>query len=108
MATMNPVLRLRRAFRSMGGSEPRSDEVADALADEVADAISDYSHSRQESDLRFERLMAQMDRQTAELRKDMADLRREMAEFRTQVLLAIILASGLIIGAVGLLIAFLD
>ncbi len=101
MATMNPVLRLRRAFRSMGGSEPRSDEAADALADEAADAISDYSHSRRESDLRFERLMA-------EIRRDMADLRREMAEFRTQVLLAIILASGLIIGAVGLLIAFLD
>ncbi len=94
MATMNPVLRLRRAFRSMGGSEPRSDEAADALADEAADAISDYSHSRQESDLRFERLMA--------------EIRRDMAEFRTQVLLAIILASGLIIGAVGLLIAFLD
>lgn len=94
MATMNPVLRLRRAFRSIGGSEPLTDAAADEAAEEAADAISEYGFSRRESDLRFERMMAEM--------------RQAMAEMRTQLLLAIMVATGLIIGAVGLLVAFLD
>ena len=38
----------------------------------------------------------------------MTEMRRDMAEMRTQLLLAMMIATGLIIGAVGLLIAFLD
>ena len=83
---MNPILRLRRAFRSMG--------VGAEQADESADAVAEYAYSRSDSDQRFERMMS--------------EYRREMAEFRNQVVLAIFLAAGLIIGAVGLIIALAD
>ena len=98
MATMNPVLCLRQAFRSMGASEPLSDAAADEVAEEAADAISEYGYSRRESDLRFERIVAEM--------------HKDMAEFKTQVILAIMVATGLIIAstaaAVSILIAVLD
>ncbi len=98
---MNPILRLRRAFRSMGAREAMTDVATDEVADEAADAISEYGYSRQESDLRFDRMMAEMRQQTAEMR-------HYMAEIRNQIVLAIMLAAGLIIGAVGLLVAFVD
>ena len=85
----------------MGGSEPLTDAGADEAAEEAADAIGEYGYSRRESDLRFERMMAELRQQTAEMRQ-------AMAEMRTQLLLAIMVATGLIIGAVGLLVAFLD
>ena len=57
---MNPVLRLRRAFRSVAKPEPHSDEQAEAAADEAADAIAGYSYSQRESDLRYAQMMAEM------------------------------------------------
>lgn len=86
MTIRNPLLRLRGAIRKMG--------VEEDLTDEAIDAVDDLSYSRRESDLKFERMMS--------------DMRREMAEFRNQVILAIVLVGGLIIGAVGLLMAVLD
>ncbi len=86
MATMNPILRLRSAFRSMG-AEPEQ-------ADEAADAVDNHSYGRQESDLKFQILMT--------------EFRREMAEMKTQLLLAIFVATGLIIAAVGVLYAVFD
>ncbi len=94
MATMNPVLRLRRAFRSVAGPEPVSEQQAEEAAEEAADAITSYSYSQRESDLRH----AQM----------LADFGRQMAETRNQILLAIFLAAGLIIAALGLIIALVD
>ena len=93
MATMNPILRFRRAFRTAAGREPLTEEAAEEVADEAADAISEYGYSRRESDLRFERMMAEM--------------RREVAEFRNQVMLAITLATGLIIGVIAAAVAVL-
>ena len=86
MATMNPILRLRQAFRSMGVENDR--------ADEAADAIDHHTYGRRESDL----FHAQM----------MLEFRRDMAEMRTQMLLAIFVAAGLIIAAVGVIIAVFD
>ena len=86
MAAMNPILRLRQAFRSMG--------VADEPADEAADAIDYHTYGRRESDL----FHAQM----------MMEFRRDMAEMRTQMLLAIFIAAGMIIAAGGVLIAVFD
>ncbi len=94
MATMNPVLRLRNAFRSIAtGAEP-SEAQTDEAADEAADAITSYTYSQRESDLRHAHMMA--------------EFRRDIAEMRTQILLAIFIAAGLIIGAVGVLITALD
>ena len=90
MSAMNPILRLRRTFRSMGAESEQ--------ADEAADAISDYGYGRRESDLRFERMLAEMRQQTAEMREYMSNV-------RNQILLAIMVASGIIIAAVGVLIA---
>ena len=101
MAIMNPVLRLRRAFRSVAAPEGRSEAEVEEVADEAADAVGEYGYSRQESDLRFERIMAEM-------RREREEMRREIAEFRTQVILAIFIAAGVIITAVGVLIAVLD
>ena len=80
MAAMNPILRLRQAFRSLG--------VESAEADEVADAVDDHSYSRRESDLRFERMMAEM--------------RREMADMRRQMLIEIIVIFGVAVGILAL------
>ena len=78
MAAMNPILRLRRAFRSLGASAPLTDVAADDISEEAADAISEYGYSRRESDLRFERMMAEMRQQTAEMREMMIAHRREL------------------------------
>lgn len=86
MAAMNPILRLRQAFRSMG--------VADEPADEAADAIDYHTYGRRESDLFHAQMMMQF--------------RRDIAEVRTQMLLAIFIAAGMIIAAVGVLIAVFD
>ena len=94
MATMNPVLRLRNAFRSIATSGAPSDTQADEAADEAADAITSYSYSQRESDLRH----AQM----------MGEFRKDMAELRNQILLGSLLIAGLIIAAVGVLIIVLD
>ena len=51
MAAMNPILRLRRAFRGIGADAEQADEVASAV-----DAI--YL-SRQEFEERIARLMAE-------------------------------------------------
>ena len=101
MATMNPILGLRRVFRSLGASAPLTDVAADEVAEEAADAISEYGYSRHESDLRFERMMAEM-------RQETADMRHYLADFRNQILLGIMLAAGLIIGVVGLIVALAD
>ncbi len=78
MAAMNPILRLRRAFRSLGASAPLTDVAADDISEEAADAISEYGYSRRESDLRFERMMAEMRQQTAEMREMTIAHRREL------------------------------
>ena len=97
---MNPILRFRRAFRTAVDREPLAEEAAEEVAEEAADAISDYGYSRRESDLRFEAMIERMDRISA-------DLRREVAEFRNQVMLAIMLAAGLIIGVIAAAVAVL-
>ncbi|MCY4618345.1 MAG: hypothetical protein OXD50_07295 [Chloroflexi bacterium] len=104
MAAMSPILRLQRAFRALGLRLALTDVGADDLAEEAADAISEYGYDRHESDLRFSRMMAEMRWQIAEMHHYVA----EMAEIRNQIVLAIMLAAGLIIGAVGLLVAFVD
>ena len=86
MATMNPIIRLRQAFRSMRVEHDR--------ADEAADAIDHHTYGRRESDLFHAQVML--------------EFRRDMAEMRTQMLLAIFVAAGLIIAAVGVLIAVFD
>jgi len=68
--------------------------VEDDRADEAADAIDHHTYGRRESDL----FHAQM----------MLEFRRDMAEMRTQMLLAIFVAAGLIIAAVGVIIAVFD
>ena len=100
MATMNPILRFRRAFRTAADREPLAEEAAEEVAEEAADAISEYGYSRRESDLRFERMMAEMRQQTAEMRES-------MAEMRTQMMLAILVATGLIIGVIAAAVAIL-
>ena len=71
----------------MAAPTPLSDEQADEVAEEAADAITSYSYSQRESDLRH----AQM----------MAEHRKEMAEFRTQVMLAILIATGVLLAALA-------
>ena len=86
MASMNPILKLRRAFRSLGAEAEQ--------ADEAADAVDEFADGRRESDLRHAAMMAEM--------------REYMSNLRNQLLLAIMIAAGLIIGAVGVLIAAFD
>lgn len=101
MATMNPVLRLRRAFRSVTGPEPLSEEQAEQTAEEAADAVSEYGYSRRESDLRFERMMAEMRQQTAEMRQYMADL-------RNQIILAVLVIAAAMTTIITVAIAVFD
>ena len=93
MAIISPILRMRRAFRSMG--------VDAEQADEAAEAVTEHSYSRQESDSAFERLLASDEQNRMEFQK-------AMAEHRTQILLAILLATGLIIGAIAIAVAILS
>jgi hypothetical protein len=108
MATMNPVLRLRRAFRSVADSEPRSDEQVDEVAEEAADAVSEYGYSRQESDLRFERMMAEIRQQTAEIRQQTAEMRQYMADLRNQIILAVLVIAATMTTIITLAIAVFD
>ena len=66
----------------------------DEQADAAPDAIDSHTYGRRESDL----FHAQM----------LLAFRRDMGEMRTQMLMAIFIAAGLIIAAVGVLIAVLD
>ena len=63
MAAMNPILRLRKAFRSLG--------VDDEQVDEVADALGDHSFSRRETELMFQREMAKMQEMMAAHRREL-------------------------------------
>ncbi len=51
MAAMNPILRVKRACRSLGADDEQSDEVVSA--------IDDYYLSRRESDDRISAIMAE-------------------------------------------------
>ena len=97
MATMNPVLRLRNAFRSMGANEAQAEEAASIIDEEYV------------SQSFFE---ARMDQQTAELRGEMRalreELRREMAELRNQILLGTLLIAGVMVAVLSVVIAVFD
>ncbi|MCY3567373.1 MAG: hypothetical protein OXH38_02000 [Chloroflexi bacterium] len=80
MAAMNPILRLRRAFRSMG-AEPEQ-------ADEVADAIDDHAYGRRESDMRYAQLMA--------------EYRRDMERLRNEFLLGVLIIVGIAVAILAL------
>ncbi len=86
MATMDPVLRLRRAFRSMGAEEEPADEATSAIAEEYVGRKF------------FE---ARLNQQTAELRKDMAEL-------RNQLLLGVLLIAGVAVAVLSIVIAVFD
>ena len=81
MAAMNPILRLRRAFRSIGADAQQ--------ADEAAGAVDDYSYSRRESDLRHAQMMAEM--------------RELMADQTNRILLGMFVLLSI---AVGVILAF--
>ena len=51
MAAINPILRVKRACRSLGADDEQSDEVVSA--------IDDYYLSRRESDDRIRAIMAE-------------------------------------------------
>ena len=87
MAAMNPVLRLRNAFRSIATNDAPSDAQADEAADEAADAITSYSYSQRESDLRYAQMMAEFRR----------DLERQRNEFVLAVLIIVGVAVALIV-----------
>ena len=80
MAAMNPILRLRRAFRSMGADAEQ--------ADEAADAIGDHAYGRHESDMRY----AQM----------MAEYRRDMERLRNEFLLGVLIIVGVAVAILAL------
>lgn len=86
MATMNPVLRLRRAFRSMGADEEEAEEAAAAIDDEYVGRGF------------FE---ARLNQQSAELRKDMAEL-------RNQILVGVLLITALAVAVLTIVIAVFD
>ena len=80
MAAINPILRLRRALRSMGAKEEHAD---------AAGAVDDYSYSRRESDLRHAQMMAEM--------------REHMADQTNRILLGMFVLLSI---AVGVILAF--
>lgn len=86
MATMNPVLRLRRAFRSMGADEEQAEEAAAAIDDEYVGR--DFFEAR-------------LNQQSAELRKDMAEL-------RNQILVGVLLITALAVAVLTIVIAVFD
>ncbi len=86
MATMNPVLRLRRAFRAMGAGEEQAEEAAGAIDDEYVGR--EFFEARQ-------------NQQTAELRK-------EMAELRNQILVGALLIAALAVAVLTIVIAVFD
>ena len=86
MATMNPVLRLRRAVRSMGADEEQAEEAAAAIDDEYVGR--DFFEAR-------------LNQQSAELRKDMAEL-------RNQILVGVLLITALAVAVLTIVIAVFD
>ena len=86
MATMNPILRLRRAFRSMGTDAEK--------ADEAVESVVEHSFSRHETELMFQR--------------EMALNRQQMAEMRNQIILAVLVIVGLAATVLSIVIAFVD
>ena len=101
MASMNPVLRLRRAFRSMGADEEQAEVAATAIQEEFV------GQSFFDSTVREQTITLQNEFQQA-----ISDLRQEMAEMRNQMMVTILVATGLIltaiIGAVSIAVAILD
>ncbi len=97
MASMNPVLRLRRAFRSMGATDDQAEDAVSAIDEEYV--------GRSHFDARMREQTVYFERRFAELRQDMADMRNQM-------MVTILVATGLIltaiIGAVSIAIAMLD
>ena len=93
MATMNPVLRLRRAFRAMGADEEQAEEAAGAIDDEYVGR--EFFEARQ-------------NQQTAEIRTEMAELRKEMAELRNQILVGALLIAALAVAVLTIVIAVFD
>ena len=90
MATMNPVFRLRRAFRSMGAEEEQAEEAASVIDEEYVGRSF------------FE---VRMNQQTAELRREMAELRKDMADLRNQILLSMILIMSVAVTVLSIVIA---
>jgi hypothetical protein len=86
MATMNPILRLRRAFRSI--------DIEEEQADDVAEALTDHSFSRRETELMFQHERALM--------------RQAMAEMRNQILLGTLLIAGILGTILTIAIAVFD
>ena len=86
MATMNPVMGLRRAFPAMGADEEQTEEAAVAIDDKYVGRGF------------FE---ARLNQQTAELRKDMAEL-------RNQILVGVLLIAALAVVVVTIEIAVFD
>lgn len=84
MATMNPVLRLRRVFRSMGAAEEQAEEAA-AVIDEEYVGRSFFE--------------VRMNQQTAELQA-------AIAELRNQVLIGVLLIAGVAVAVISAVIAF--
>lgn len=77
---MNPMLRLRRAFRLIGADAEQ--------ADEAADAIGEHSFSRRETELMFQREMALM--------------RLQMERMRNEILLAVLVIVGVAVAILAL------
>ena len=101
MATMNPVLRLRRVFRDMGAEEEQAEEAASTIDEEyVSRDFFEARMSQQTAELQAE-IRASM----AELRKDMAELRKDMAELRNQILLGTLLIAGIAVAVLSVVIA---
>ncbi len=86
MAVMNPILRLRRAFRSMG--------VESEQAEDAADAIGAHSYSRSESDLHYQRMMA--------------DMERFMERMQNRIILAVLAIAALTVTALTAIMAAFD
>ncbi len=100
MATMNPVLRLRQAFRSMGAEEDQAEEAADVIDEEYVGR--DFFESRMNQHSAELRAMA------AELRAEMSELHKEMAELRNQILLGALLIAGVAVAVLSVVIAVFD
>ena len=60
-------------------------------ANEAADAIVDHSHSRRESDLRHQQMMAEM--------------RQFMSDLRNEIVLSVLLIVGVAVGVLSVVIA---
>ena len=115
MATMNPVLRLRRVFRDMGAEEEQAEEAASTIDEEyVSRNFFEARMSQQTAELQAEirasmaelrKDMAELRKDMAELRKDMAELRKDMAELRNQILLGTLLIAGIAVAVLSVVIA---